>query len=395
VQAEDLYAVKGLATTEIDRARRTATARVLGVASKTALYREGLGCTLLNGVTADELARQPAPPKLRGTAPPLDIAPPDTLAVNDEALHHTLQWAFAEPDPKRVVRTRAVVVLHRGSIVAEQYAPGITAQTRLTGWSMTKSVTNALVGLLVKDGKLAVDKPTGLAEWQADDRRRITLDNLLRMSSGLKFEENYGNVSDATRMLFLEKSAGGYALKSGLSSEPGQTWYYSSGTTNIVQELLRRQFSTHAAYLRFPHERLFAKLGMSSATLEPDPSGTYVGSSFLFATARDWAKFGQLFAQDGVWNGERLLPEGWVAYSSRETPASDGLYAAQFWIHPRKWGLPADTFMANGFEGQMVVVIPSKQLVIVRLGCTPDERNFDEKRFLTEINAAVKNGNAD
>lgn len=383
VVAEDLYAVKGIATSEVDRANRTATTRVLGIASKTAAYREGLGCTLLNGVTVEELRAQPSVPK----AP----AAPDSMSLGEKnpALEKTLDWAFAEPNPEKPVRTRAVVVLHQGRVVAERYGPGITAQTPLTGWSMTKSVTNALVGMLVKDGKLSVEKPTGLAEWQADDRRRITLDNLLRMSSGLTFGEYYGLVSDVTRMLCLEKSAGGYSLRSSLGGEPGKTWYYSSGTTNILQELLRRQFPTHAAYLAFPHERLFRKLGMDSAVLEPDPSGTYVGSSFLFATARDWAKFGQLFAQGGVWRGERLLPEGWAAYSARETPHSSGRYAAQFWIYPRQWGLPADTFMANGFEGQLVVIVPSKQLVIVRLGCTPDERSFDEKRFLTEINAAV------
>lgn len=365
VQAEDLYAVKGIAT-EVDRTNRTATARVLGIASKTAAYREGLGCTLLNGVPAEALRAQPPVAK----AP----AAPDSMTVGEKipALEKTLDWAFAEPNPETPVRTRAVVVLHGGRIVAERYGPGITAQTPLTGWSMTKSVTNALVGMLVKDGKLSVEKPVALAEWQADDRRRITLDNLLRMSSGLTFGEYYGLVSDVTRMLCLEKSAGGYALKSPLAYPPGTAWYYSSGTTNILQEIIRRQFRTHAEYLAFPHQRLFRKLGMNSAVLEPDAAGTYVGSSFLFATARDWAKFGQLFAQDGVWNGERLLPEGWAAYSARETPHSEGRYAAQFWVYPRQWGLPADTFMANGFEGQLVVVVPSKQLVIVRLGCTPD-----------------------
>ncbi|MCY7349083.1 MAG: beta-lactamase family protein [Cytophagaceae bacterium] len=384
VIAEDLYAVKGIATSEIDRVNRSATTRVLGIVSKTAVYREELGCTLLNGVTAEELRRQPKPTQA-ATAP-------DSLAVGETipALQKTLDWTFAEPDPKRIVRTRAVLVLHRGKIVAERYAPGITANTPLTGWSMTKSVTNAMIGMLVNDGKLIVEKPAPIAEWQNDDRRQITLDNLLRMSSGLRFEENYGNVSDATKMLFLEKGAGLYAIKSPSKAKPGTEWYYSSGTTNILQEIIRRQFQTHAGYLTFPHQRLFQKIGMSSAVLEPDASGTYVGSSFLFATARDWARFGQLFAQDGVWNGERLLPEGWVSYSARETPHSAGRYAAQFWVYPRQWGLPADSFMANGFEGQLVLVVPSKQLVIVRLGCTPDERSFDEKRFLQEINAAVK-----
>lgn len=390
VVAEDLYVVKGIGTTTLDRANRSATTRVLGVASKTAVYREGLGCTLLNGVTAEELRAQPGFLKTKVQPSLLPTASPGSSEVDTAALQKTLAWAFAEPDPARIVRTRAVVVLHRGQLVAERYAPGITAQTPLTGWSMTKSVTNALVGLLVKDGKLAVDKPAPLAEWQGDERRQITTDNLLRMSSGLKFDENYGDVSDATRMLFLEKGAGAYALKSPLAHPPGTEWSYSSGTTNILQEIIRRQFKSYAEYLAFPHQRLFQKIGMSSAVLEPDAAGTYVGSSFLFATARDWARFGQLYLQDGVWNGERLLPEGWVAYSARETPHADERYAAQFWVYPRQWGLPADLFMANGFEGQLVLVVPSKQLVLVRLGCTPNEQDFDERRFLKEIVAAVK-----
>jgi CubicO group peptidase (beta-lactamase class C family) len=215
------------------------------------------------------------------------------------------------------------------------------------------------------------------------------LDNLLRMSSGLKFAEVYSGVSDATKMLFSVAGAGKYAIQSPVEVSPATKWYYSSGTTNILQEIVRRQFKTHAEYLNFPHQRLFQKLGMNTAHLEPDPSGTYVGSSFMYASARDWAKFGQLYAQDGLWKGERLLPEGWVAYSSRETPHSDGRYAAQFWTYVRKGkaGLPADSFTMNGFEGQFVLIVPSKQLVVVRLGCSPEEKYFDEVKFFKEITA--------
>lgn len=253
---------------------------------------------------------------------------------------------------------------------------------------MTKSVTNAMVGLLVKDGKLDVTKPTPITEWANDNRKLITLDNLLRMSSGLKFEEVYSGISDATKMLFSKAGAGQYAIQSPIEGPPATKWYYSSGTSNILQEIIRRQCKTHAEYLNFPHQRLFQKLGMNTAHLEPDASGTFVGSSFMYASARDWAKFGQLYAQDGIWKGERLLPEGWVAYSSRETPHSDGRYAAQFWTYIRKEGLPADSFTMNGFEGQFVLIIPSKQLVAVRLGCSPEEKYFNEVRFFKEIAAA-------
>ena len=385
VVAEDLYGIP-YGTKTIDTVAKTATATLFGIASKTALYRPKLGCTILNEMTAEELRQQPS---ITASSTPTEVLADSVLPPSQQdAIKKTLDWAFAEPDPKHPVRTRAVVVLHKGKIVAERYANGITPTTALTGWSMTKSVTNAMMGMLVKDGKLDVNKPAPVMEWANDNRKIITLDNLLRMSSGLKFDEVYSGVSDATKMLFSVAGAGKYAIQSPVEVPPATKWYYSSGTSNILQEIIRRQSKTHAEYLNFPHQRLFQKLGMNTAHLEPDPSGTFVGSSFLYASARDWAKFGQLYAQDGIWKGERLLPEGWVAYSSRETPHSEGKYAAQFWIYVRKDGLPADSFTMNGFEGQFVLIIPSKQLVAVRLGCSPEEKYFDEVKFFKEIAAA-------
>ena len=387
VKAEDLYAIP-FGEQTLNKTAQTATATIFGLVSKTALYRPKLGCTLLNDVTAEELRGQPK----------IEEIPFQTEAVTDsvlppkqsDALQKTLDWAFAEPDLKHPVRTRAVVVLHRGRVVAERYAEGFTKNTPLTGWSMTKSVTNAMIGLLVKDGKLDVEKPAAVAEWSEDKRKEIKVDNLLRMNSGLQFSEEYGGISDATKMLFGTSGAGKYALKKPSETAAGQKWYYSSGTTNILQEIARRQFKMHADYLNFPHQRLFQKLGMNSTVLELDPSGTYVGSSFMYASARDWAKFGQLYAQDGIWKGERILPEGWIKYSSRETPYSDGNYAAHFWTAIRKEKLPPDAFTMNGFEGQYVLIVPSKQLVAVRLGCSPEEKYFDEKRFFREITAAFE-----
>lgn len=383
VVAEDLYAIP-YGTKTIDTTQRTATASILGIINKTALYRPKLGCTLVNETTIDELRRQPT----ITVSTPAGVMTDSILpAAQQSALNKTLDWAFSESDAQHPIRTRAVVVMHNGKIVSERYAKGITPTTPLTGWSMTKSVTNALIGLLVKDGKLTINQPAPINEWANDNRKKITLDHLLRMSSGLQFEENYSNISDATKMLFSVAGAGHYAIGSSAEVPPATKWYYSSGTTNILQEVIRRQFQSQAAYFNFPHERLFKKLGMSTAQFEPDAYGTFVGSSFLYASARDWAKFGQLYAQDGLWKGERLLPEGWVKYSSAETPHSEGKYAAQFWTYVRQAGLPADSFTMNGFEGQFVLIVPSKQLVVVRLGCTPEEKYFDEVKFFKEIAA--------
>jgi CubicO group peptidase (beta-lactamase class C family) len=384
VVAEDLYAIP-FGTKTIDTVAKSATATIFGIASKTAIYRPKLGCTLVNEVTAEALRQQPS---ITASSTPTEALADSVLPQSQQdAINKTLDWAFAEPDPKHPVRTRAVVVLHKGKVVTERYAKGFTKNTALLGWSMTKSVTNAMIGMLVKDGKLNVTQPAPVSEWANDDRKVITLDNLLRMSSGLKFAEVYDGISDATKMLFSVAGAGKYAMQSPVEVPPATKWYYSSGTTNILQEIARRQFKTHAEYFNFPHERLFKKLGMSTAQLEPDPSGTYVGSSFMYASARDWAKFGQLYAQDGIWKGERLLPEGWVKYSSTETPHSEGKYAAQFWTYVRQAGLPADSFTMNGFEGQFVLIVPSKQLVVVRLGCSPEEKYFDEVKFFKEIAA--------
>jgi CubicO group peptidase (beta-lactamase class C family) len=383
VVAEDLYAIP-YGTKTIDTTQRTATASILGIINKTALYRPKLGCTLVNETTIDELRRQPT----ITVSTPAGVMTDSILpAAQQSALNKTLDWAFSESDAQHPIRTRAVVVMHNGKIVSERYAKGITPTTPLTGWSMTKSVTNALIGLLVKDGKLTINQPAPINEWANDNRKKITLDHLLRMSSGLQFEENYSNISDATKMLFSVAGAGHYAIGSSAEVPPATKWYYSSGTTNILQEVIRRQFQSQAAYFNFPHERLFKKLGMSTAQFEPDAYGTFVGSSFLYASARDWAKFGQLYAQDGLWKGERLLPEGWVKYSSAETPHSEGKYAAQFWTYVRQAGLPADSFTMNGFEGQFVLIVPSKQLVVVRLGCTPEEKYFNEVKFFKEIAA--------
>ncbi len=385
---EDLYAVS-FTQTKVNPQNSSVTASLYGLASTTAIYRKGLGCSLVNQITETEIRAQPSPAISSSKSDnwKLESDPQIYPAILEQLLNRT----FSESDLKNPVRTRALVVLHNGKLVIEKYADGFNAQMPLLGWSMTKSVTNAMIGMMVLDKKLEIQKPAPVIEWQNDARAKITIDQLLRMSSGLAFVEDYASPSDATNMLFREKGAGAYALSKNSAAETDAVWSYSSGTSNILQEIIRRQFPNHADYLAFPHTRLFQKLGMTSAILEPDASGTYVGSSFMYATARDWAKFGQFYLQDGVWNGERILPEGWVKYSSTETPHSDGTYAAHFWVGHNDPELPKDAFMAQGFEGQTVAIIPSQNIVIVRLGLTHGDAVYDDVAFVKSVLAAFKN----
>jgi len=396
---------------DVDMENREVRATVSGSSARRAVYREGLGCTLAIGVSDDELATQahaapPAAPPLRegllcpeGNAVNLDELPPE---VNQDMLEQALGFAFTNPSPFKKLGTRAVVVVYKGRIIAERYAPGFSENTPLVGWSMTKSVTNALVGILVQQGKLDVYAPEPVPEWQSpeDPRSEITLDQLLRMCSGLKWAD-HALTTDILNMMYLEPDTAAFAASIPLAHPPGSKWSYSSGTTNIVSRIIRQAVGgSDADYFAFPYRELFHKLGMNSAVLEPDASGTFVGSSYLYATARDWARFGQLYLQDGVWNGERILPEGWVAYSVTPTLAApQGGYGAQFWLNAGspddpddRWmpKLPTDIYSTRGLDGQFVTVIPSHDLVVVRLGLTINYmKRWDHQQFLRMIMEAV------
>jgi CubicO group peptidase (beta-lactamase class C family) len=319
--------------------------------------------------------------------------------VSQAALTAAVSRAFLEPNPQRRRRTLAVVVMHRGELVAEQYADGIGPETPLVGWSMTKSVMNALTGILVLDGRLALDAPFPIARWQAsgDPRAAITLNHLLRMSSGLHFDEGMANPgSDVMRMLLTTGDMATFAANKDLEFAPGTRWQYSSGTTNIIAAGIRELMQDEAEYLRFPRRSLFDRIGMSSAVLETDAAGTFVGSSHLYATPRDWARFGQLYLQDGIWNGERVLPEGWVAYTTSPAPADEAQrYGAHFWLQvPEEYAgtdpqLPSGTFHAAGHEAQFVTIVPSRDIVIVRLGRTRYADAWDHPAFVRDVLAAI------
>jgi len=389
LEVDDLTPLKYVSTS-VDRSTSRVTSSVVGVISHDAVYREGRGCAISFG-----------PDAAVGIATDTNDLRPAvfTVSVENEAFRAVFDRAFAEPDPERPRRTRAIVIVHNGRIVAERYAPGFSAGTPLLGWSMTKTMMNALVGILVKEGRLAVDRPLPIPEWQdpGDPRRSITLDHLLRMSSGLEFDESAWNpVSDVTVMLLGRPDAGLFAARKDLVAAPGTHWQYSSGTTNIISRAIRAVVNDDAAYADFPRRALFDRLQMTSAVIETDPSGSFVGSSFGYATARGWARLGLLYVNDGVWEGERILPEGWVAYTRTPAPA-DPLkrYGAHVWLkvadnYSGDAVLPADAFHAAGHEGQFITMIPSAHLVVVRLGLTRYPNAWDQTGFVRDVLNALE-----
>jgi CubicO group peptidase (beta-lactamase class C family) len=406
VRNQDLssYMMK-LADFRVDRADSSVTGTIFGMAKRKAIYRNGLGSTLMSELSEPQIRSQyfilaSKPALLTDTIPwPMgdQINGSFPGAIDSLQLQAAIQHAFNEKDTILPVRTRAVVILYKGQLIAERYADGFNAQTKLAGWSMTKSVTSALTGILVKEEKLSVEGPAPVPEWQHsyDPRHAISIRNLLQQRSGLDFEENYAKYSDATQMLFEKADMGGYTASLPIKNKPGAVFYYSSGNSNILSRIIRQTLGD-SVYYRFPYQELFYKLGMYSAVLEPDASGTFVGSSYMYATARDWARFGLLYLNDGMYNQERILPEGWVAESTKPVSATDRGYGFQFWLNAGTDTLvkhypdaPADLFYADGFESQMVFIIPSRQLVIVRLGLT-QHNNFDGNHFLKEVLAALK-----
>ncbi|MBI3288528.1 MAG: serine hydrolase [Elusimicrobia bacterium] len=377
----EAYAILRLFRARVDRANQSVSASFLGLQRRTASVRSGFGATLAGAPRPQE---EPAP---RSPSPELLVQP---LAC----LTPLLDAAFADNDPRRLRRTRAIVVLSGGKVVAERYAPGITAQTPLNGWSMTKSVMGALIGTIVGQKRLSLGDRGLLPQW-SDGRAEIALEDLLRMRSGLRFSEVYSNpLSDVTRMLFDSTDAAGFAASRPLAAPPGTVWQYSSGTTNILSLIARRAVG-ETEYPAWPRRALFDPLGMSSAVFERDAAGTFVASSFLFATARDWARFGQLHVEDGIHEGRRLLPEGWVRFGAAPTPqAPQARYGAHWWLKlspelggqtPAAARVPADAFHALGHEGQCLTVIPSRRLVVVRLGLSIDITAWDHASFLAGL----------
>jgi len=301
-------------------------------------------------------------------------------AEQDRKLQAAMNWAFEESDlgsPSKI--TRATLVLHQGKVVGEQYAKGFDKDSRLLGWSMTKTITALLFGVLERQGRLRLDDPMPLKSWEDTRKQALTIRDLLNMASGMDWRENYGDRSSVTIMLYESDAMGEVASEVALESAPGEKWYYSSGTSNVLAWTLASYFPDLESYQLFPYQALFKPLGMESMKMETDAAGYFVGSSYSWANARDWAKLGQLMLNNGVFDGDTLVNPSWIEFMRSPVVDSEGLYGGHVWLNAgqRMANTPSDAFSARGFHGQRVQVIPSEELVIVRLGETYFEPNFD------------------
>lgn len=393
-----------LASYTINMEDSSVSASVFGFAERKAIYRKGLGATLISGISETELRKQSINVASNLSINQDTINFPQGNRINDTInsgvdkgqLKTAIKEAFNEPYNKQQRQTRAVVIVYDGQIIGEKYADGYSINSKQLGWSMTKSIINAMVGILVQQGKLNINSLAPIDQWKNDERNKISIADLMHMNSGLRFWRFPYGPSDLTNMLFKERDMSEFASGKSLKNEPGKIFNYSDGTVNILSYIIRKTVGDND-YYRFPYEQLFDKIGMNKTLLEVDGSGTFVGSSYCYATARDWARFGLLYLNDGVWNGERILPEGWVKFTATSTAAKNsnkgGKYGALWWVNEddkdnpanKKYPhVPSDCFSCQGYDGQYVWVIPSKKLVVVRLAFEQGS-NLDPDIFLSEI----------
>jgi CubicO group peptidase (beta-lactamase class C family) len=353
------------------------------IAESHAQYIAGGGCT---NVSSDKGWNRPPAQQL----PPAASA--DALWPGGEKveLSENARLQAAVHDPAlQGPGMRAIVVVHDGRIVAEAYGQGFSAATPLQGWSMTKSVTAALVGMAVKDGKLSLDQKHLFPQWAGDARAEISIANLLAMTGGLKWNEDQGLITEPGRMEYLVRDATAFARDRPLVAPPGTRFNYSSGESVLLTRLWQDAMGEGAP--SYPRERLFNPLGMNSAVLEADEVGTFRGEGFLFATAHDWARFGEFLRLGGVWNGQQLLPTGFVDYMRSPLPVSDEGHGpvygrGQIWLAKGQgFDLPVDTFMMQGHLRQVIAIIPSRKLVIVRMGMTREDIGFSNAGLLRAI----------
>lgn len=362
------------------------------IAPSRAVHRPGLGCANITdaGIESARLFTAPV-----AEASAADEASPwpagEGISVADPRLAEILA------DPVLLGPSfRAVVVVKDGRIVGEAYGDGFNERTPLLGWSMTKTVTAVLVGLLESEGRISVESTALFREWSGDGRRDISLADLLAMESGLRFNESYGDVTDVTRMLYLEPDMGAYVASLPAEAAPGTRFNYSSGETVLISRYWMSRFSNQADALAFPRQALFDRIGMRSAVLEADQAGTFVGSSYLYATARDWARFGLLLADQGRWAGQQVLDAAVVARIAEPSTASGGAYTkGQAWKdgsggQDADYGLPEDAVWMSGHDGQSVAILPSDRLVVVRLGLTPRRLDYKPHALVAAVRQALQ-----
>ncbi|MEL6988538.1 MAG: serine hydrolase, partial [Bacteroidota bacterium] len=307
ILAEDLnYFPVNLASVNFNKNEKSASASFFGLGKETAVYRPGLGCVVLNNPKESEARfSKPLYKNSRDSIQTYNInqVPQLTSGTNAAKLNIAFDKAFDETGEFEK-KTRALLVVHRDTIIKEAYAPGFDKDSPLLGWSMTKSISNTLMGILSKNNMVDISQASGIAAWQNDERKKITINDLLQMQSGLDWEENYFQMSDVTEMLYDASSAYKRAIEAPYGYEPGTHWYYSSGTSNIISGVIRNIINDDAAYLKFPYDSLFYPLGIDNVQMETDGDGNYIMSSYCFMPARAWAALGLLYLHDGIWNGK-------------------------------------------------------------------------------------------
>jgi CubicO group peptidase (beta-lactamase class C family) len=379
---------------DVDRQRGEVRATLAGGFLSRAVYRSDRGCTLVKAHDGELTTLRAPPPAMavdtKSTAMPLAPAPTGVSEAVDEA--------FAENVSGALRQTKAVLVLHRGRLIAERYAPDYGPATPVQGFSLSKSVTNALLGLLVRDGKLRLDTPILLT---GSPDPAVTLEQAMRMTTGLDLDETGSGFDPANHLLYVHtQDMAAFARSASRKAAPGTRWAYSSASTHLVARAIHDALGPGESVQHFAQQRLFGPLGMERVLIESDETGAPIGAHYTFATARDWARFGQFFLEGGVSpNGQRLLPENWVQWATTPTINTD--YGAGWWLNRRAPGVrgagydmplmsdvPADAFYGLGNLGQWLVVVPSHRLVVVRLGRahTPD---FDQTGINRLVSAII------
>lgn len=387
----------GSATGEAATDGGVASTTILGVlAEQKAWYTPGLGCTL-----GRERGEYGNVTEVAAGANPVTDAPVPTMDADVAAAVGTAFGDDLDASGQKALGTRGIVVLRGGHLVAERYADGFDARTPQLGWSMTKSVASLLAGRLAQEGKVSLDDDGLRPEW-TDGRKDITLDDLLRMTSGLEWDETYDLGTPITRMLYLEPSMAGYVAGLPQEHRAGTTQEYSSGSTNLACAVLQdRDGHQSSAPADFPRRLLFEPLGLTSAVLEPDSTGLPVCSSYLWATPRDWATIGQFALQEGHWDGTQLLPEDWMTVTTTVTTVDstdDPAYALGWRSNTLPDGallepsLPADAYWAQGHDGQRLVIVPSAELVVARLGFSPDAEDLRVNQLVATLVGLPRGG---
>jgi CubicO group peptidase (beta-lactamase class C family) len=366
----------------LDRVGKTVDASAAGLFRSRAAFHEGFGCVLLHRHKEPYLLKSDIDALKVPKAPPLlaDIAGASIVEPANPGLKAALDHAFEEPATPPFRRTKAVVVVHDGRVIAERYADGVGIDTQLPGFSMTKSVVNALIGILTQQGLVTPSMPAPIPEWHGpnDPRREIEVEHLMRMTTGLALDETNTGFDPSSQM-YLHNDMARFAVKAAPVTAPGKRWAYSSPSTQLLARIIRDAVGGPEQTLALAWRELFNPLGMRDVTLEFDATGTLQGASNMLASARDWARFGLLYLNDGVVGGKRILHEDWVDFSAAATLDTD--YGAGFWTnrseHPNAkgrvmLGIPRDAFFASGDLGQRIVILPSQHLVVVRLGDSVD-----------------------